>query len=195
MQSDKSASDPQAKPSLRQQFDDLDELMQRMLALSVDPTEDKEGKESKPAPLVFAPVQQRKHYPEFDWSSAQSQSEAGAEPGAAKEKTDEPRLPTFVPIDAPAGEVDSVAPSSGSSAATIHREAWAEDASPGIEYSLWLMPFVLVNRVYEGCTCLFGPLGRPLRSGLAKNLLGICGLAGVVGSVAWIVWERADWNW
>jgi hypothetical protein len=67
-------------------------------------------------------------------------------------------------------------------------------AEPVIYVVWWLRPLALVNGIYDGSTRWLGPIGRGLRSRPMRNLLGICGLAALVGAAAWVLWEGADWN-
>jgi hypothetical protein len=67
-------------------------------------------------------------------------------------------------------------------------------AEPVIYVVWWLRPLALVNGIYDGSTRWLGPIGRGLRSQPMRNLLGICGLAALVGAAAWVLWEGADWN-
>ena len=67
-------------------------------------------------------------------------------------------------------------------------------AAPIVFVAWWLLPLALVNRIYDGSTSWLGPIGRGLRSRPMRNLLGICGLAALVGAAAWVLWEGTDWN-
>ena len=70
----------------------------------------------------------------------------------------------------------------------------AESADPLVFVAWWLQPFASVNSIYDGSTRWLGPIGRGLRSRPVKNILGLCGLAALIGAVAWMAWENADWN-
>lgn len=48
-----------------------------------------------------------------------------------------------------------------------------------------LIPFVILNRAWDGLWGLFGPPGRLLRSGFVKNLLGWVGLGLIAYTLAW----------
>ena len=67
-------------------------------------------------------------------------------------------------------------------------------AEPIIFVVWWLRPLALVNNIYDGSTRWLGPIGRGLRSRPMRNLLGICGLAALIGAAAWVLWEGTDWN-
>ena len=59
---------------------------------------------------------------------------------------------------------------------------------PGIP--LWVWPFVLLNRIADGCLSLLGPPGRWLTTEGGKNFLGWTGVLMVLGAIGWGV---ADW--
>ena len=67
-------------------------------------------------------------------------------------------------------------------------------ADPIIFVAWWLRPLAMVNGIYDGSTRWLGPIGRGLRSRPMRNLLGLCGLAALVGAAAWVLWEGTDWN-
>jgi len=59
--------------------------------------------------------------------------------------------------------------------------------------SVYLWPLVWVNRSFDQCTTLLGPLGRRLRGSRGRTLLGIVGIVclGVAG--AWVALEQIGW--
>jgi len=63
------------------------------------------------------------------------------------------------------------------------------DAEP---IPLVLGPFVFLNRVWNGTCGLFGWPGRLLRSGFAKNVLGLTGL-GLIGYTALWLAQANGW--
>jgi hypothetical protein len=65
---------------------------------------------------------------------------------------------------------------------------------PVVIVAWWLQPLGLVDRIYDGSTSWLGPIGRGLRSRPMRNFLGICGLACMLGALAWVLWEGTDWN-
>jgi hypothetical protein len=69
-----------------------------------------------------------------------------------------------------------------------------ETLEPLIFVAWWLRPLALVTGIYDGSTSWMGPIGRGLRSRPVKNVLGLCGLAALLGAAAWMVWENTDWN-
>jgi len=63
---------------------------------------------------------------------------------------------------------------------------------PAAPVPLMLAPMVLFNRVLNATLGLFGPPGRVLRSGFAKNLMGLAGL-GLIGYTAAKVAQVNGW--
>lgn len=201
---DAGKEDSKAQPNdpLRQQLDELEELMQCMLALSVDSSEEGQVEPGSPE-ATTAPAEYAPPYPEFDW--ANSRQEASLAAPATAGDAEAPAgvaFPTFVPmgfqaVEAPVNLTNNPweAAANPSEVVPVAVALAPEAEAPGaVRYSLWLRPLVFVNRIYDGGTSVLGPPGRFLRSDLARNVLGICGLAGLIASAAWIVWERGDWN-
>jgi hypothetical protein len=224
---------------LRQQLDELDQLMQRMLALEVIPTSGEVVKESAqnsaasqavqespqnrasieavnegpPTTIEFAPLTAPVPFPEIDMrpqpvEPGNSQSDPGA--GTLVQEP-EPAFelalpgPTFVALGTGA-DVASAPLFADFQFAPPPRDLTMEPVEspelsllspsvvPIVFVAWWLRPLALVNRVYDGSTGWLGPIGRGLRSSRMRNLLGICGVAALVGALAWMLWEGTDWN-
>jgi hypothetical protein len=233
---------------LREQLDELDQLMERMLALGVSrPGREPAGKLGPPrAPslveaLPSMPETETEQVIESARTIVELAPALSTEDNQVAELTGEsapknvlPELeilspaplpgpvvespvdlalpsPTFVALEigptAPAAQIftdfqfapspselaleaiESPAPPPPAPAPTI-----TETAEPLVFVAWWLRPLSLVNNVYDGSTSWLGPIGRGLRSRQVKNLLGLCGLAALLGAMAWMVWENTDWN-
>lgn len=228
----------QADP-LRKQLDELDQLMERMLALGGQPPPAQPAREESPhivsqeaiadelpetivpdaanqiPPSLpeFAPPVEVPYRPEVDFwkplvESAVARIEPVAplvdiEPDPALELA--PSAPTFVSLEGSVGTPPAPLfaefqfappPSIPSLEPTVAPLAIRTSAPPDpiVIVALWLQPLALVNRVYDGSTRWLGPIGRGLRSRPMRNLMGICGVACVLGALAWMLWEGTDWN-
>jgi hypothetical protein len=134
------------------QFDELDELMQRMLAISVE------------------------------------KSSAAAPP-----------LPAFIPVTAPPALQRNIDFEFANPPVLSYQHLTKTAAEPDEQIEVlavwWLKPLAVVNRAFDGLTSLFGPPGRLLRNRFVRACMGICGLAMLIGSMVWLLWEGTDWNW
>lgn len=179
----------------RQQLDDLDQLMQRMLALPVDEeigAEEPNPLEGDSGPLLVEDVvvRQERAAPR---ESPSSDRWAGLE----LPQTDSSSLPVPGPTrEAPAKEPG---PGQGSFPALILPPLVAGSA-PAIvtvngaenqaKTSEGFPPLVWVNDAFDVVTVLLGPLGRGLREPKGRSMLGWLGWAFLAAAVAWGI---LDW--
>jgi hypothetical protein len=56
-----------------------------------------------------------------------------------------------------------------------------------------LLPFVGLNRVFDGVMSCFGPLGQWFCTSAGRNLLGFVGLVLLGGGIAWGAAEVFGW--
>lgn len=150
----------------RQQLDELDALLQRMLNLPNSPAEvpasnwraDPAGSATAAAPLHMVPLPR-------------------PEPLAAP-VSKIPTAPVSPPEPAlPLETRDSVVPATPSerkTAANANPAAPVSDYVPSVPAVLW--PLAALNWTVDTLLGWCGPPGRFLRSGLGKNLLGLAGL-------------------
>ncbi|MCX7667095.1 MAG: hypothetical protein N2112_16300 [Gemmataceae bacterium] len=61
----------------------------------------------------------------------------------------------------------------------------------------WLIPILIVNKVFDILLMLTGPFGAGLRTPSGKNFLGWLGLIMLIGAVLWVVgeWYGIQWPW
>jgi hypothetical protein len=190
-------SSPPTQPT-RQQLDELDALMQRMLALPVEGL-------AVPAPPPALP--QSDNGPSTD-EPASAAGDSGPvllvdlTPG-----TDQPAadvLPqafhTFVSVPAPELPVIAAPPSSRDepeclvdAGAAPPEPAASQQAEEGPAW--YQLPLVGMNRVFDGTTWLLGPLGRWLRAPAGRTLLGWLGLLLLAGALAWGILDWVGWSW
>jgi hypothetical protein len=226
---------------LRQQLDELDQLMERMLALGVQPAPAQVAEErtqrpeasqasgaAAPEPILsqkanesappaeFSLPEEVPYHQEFDLHRALSETTgipvelAGpdAEPERGSEIELAPPAPTFVSLEgsatvpaaplfaefqfAPSPALAPLEPAEAPTAPAVFKTA--PPPEPVVLVAWWLQPLAIVSRIYDGSTAWLGPIGRGLRSRPMRNLLGICGLACMIGALAWMLWEGTDWN-
>jgi hypothetical protein len=185
------APQPRSPGSTREQLDELDALLQRMLELPVDPA----GTDNGPAePAAPAPP---------------PESEADPAPvlPAVARALEQPPPPPPVPTSGP-----PVAPSAASEppAATGPRTHAAHTPStpaphtaavglppsrprPGDGSPAWLLPVAQLNRLFDRLTVLFGAPGSWLRRRRGRTLLGWAGVlllaaAAVLALATWRGW-------
>jgi hypothetical protein len=185
----------------RQQLDELDALMQRMLALPVDPTEDPSDLHQQPQPR--------------DSVVLSTSASSDCRPVAAKTESDPLSSPPI--LGSPSlslATVESSVESSRLSAApavnvfagletartlteTIARPSVppAQDA-PLLPMAWPLRPLLWLNLAFDYATGWLGPLGRWLRGPVGRGVLGWGGLLLLVAALAWIaLLEGMGWTW
>ncbi len=188
----------------RQLLDELDALMERMLAL---PIEDQETDTPHPtlqpphAPtvaatltLVEAPTELRElaEQPapappiEMEMAPRVVAPEPVADEPASQPEPDEFHYVTTLP-DRPALSLHDVA-APATEELTPLPPKFRVRPSMGYQFLLW------VNRGYDRSTGWFGRSGRLLRSGLFRMLLGLVGLGLIVTAVGWLAWDWLDWK-
>lgn len=150
----------------RQQLDELDELLQRMLALPVSPAEDGPSLADESSAVLawpevppLAPPTGVTVFP----------AEANAPAAATTTIEDEPAVTPFAATGSP---------------------AVADEPPPG-----WLVPFVLANRAFDRGAGLFGPPGRWLSGRAGRNLLGGGGVLMLAASAALLLLDWFGWIW
>lgn len=200
--------------STRQMLDELDALMERMLALPVQESEEA-GPPSEPTkpPAVAATL-----------TLVEPEREPPAEPEPEIFQT-RVSVPESV-FPAPAfSEYEEIAPET-----LLPRSNWQPSAEtlpvdhpperhqpiPLIEvkvpkvqepvalpkpnlrrrrvFSWWWLPILWVNRGFDRMTYLLGPWGRPLRTVKGRFRLGMIGLFLLTLSAAWLYLDWAGWS-
>ena len=162
---------PPPQPT-RQQLDDLDALLQRMLALPVSPAE-------APAAPPALP-----------------------EPPAGNMILSDPRPPAPPPVDPvpvsvpllnlPPVERRASAPAPPARAPSP-RQALIASRPPAPP--LLLRPVLWLNRGFDGLAFSLGAPGRWLRRPAGRTVLGVVGLALLAAAVALVLLDRIGWTW
>jgi len=202
----KTASDLPA----RQHLDELEELMQRMLALPVDPPGDSEiGGAQEPASTDFRFDDRQPRIEtefQFDDSRPEQRAEDQSSPVQASEDP-----PSALPPDRSKEEPpeESTAPPARQVKASFSSDPTAGKASQaaGIVVGrsiaslrappvpLLRRPVLLINRAFDRCTRWLGPPGRWARSQQGRGLLGWVGVILLVVAVTWVLLDGMGWFW
>jgi hypothetical protein len=176
----------------RQQLDELDALLQRMLALPVNPL-DEPNPTADPAATPASTVSQ----PAAEVSSTGSTSTAAAEGFSVR---------TLSLIQLGSSQPESPASGNGTVSSPTARVAVAEPgvapvSSPApaererVPTPLWLRPLVWGNRIFDRCAGLLGAPGRWLRRPWGRTLLGLTGLLLLAAALGWMVLDWMGWPW
>jgi hypothetical protein len=193
----------------RQQLDELDALMERMLALPVNQPE------GVPVPAVKPP--------RIPSQAVESTAREASSPvaGAAALTTPELAMPlvdteTEVPPPVQTTVLTWSPPDSAQGAPApkaVQQRALIADAGPASEpqpdisaarqeshtasliLPRWLRILVWSNALFDSGTRWLGPLGRWLRSPAGRTLVGIAGISLVAGAAAWLLLNTWGWTW
>jgi hypothetical protein len=202
------ATAPSANDLTRQQLDELDALLQRMLSLPVNPPEaaspnppapaanrynEIQGPAFAAAPRLAPPPMPAAELPRPRLPEPAPLPVPAARPPVAQVPAPEPTLPitdwNAVTTTPPADR--RAAPLPFASAAAYAMPAVAPVPPPrgeSVPAALW--PLVAVNWSVDTLLGFFGPPGRFLRSALGKNLLGLIGIALLAYTTAHIASEQ-----
>lgn len=200
-----------------EQLDELDALMQRMLALPINPPEEVPfNPPSSPLTATVDPVVVNETMPHDSQSEVRDRRPA-ADPSGAGASIEAPVLaeapaggailPQFVPLDTktagqPAFDKEAYRSSAlfedhadrgtGPKAEAAASEPYAAFNSPPPGRPA-LQPLVL-NRCFECLMGLLGPLCRALGGAIGRWLLGLAGLAMLAAAATWATLELG-WIW
>jgi len=195
-------SSPADQPT-RQQLDELDELMERMLALPVDHPNEEGGRidvrpgvshlaVTPPASLGPAPafyVTGMVGAPRKPEVSQPVRDPGEKIPGKHDSNRQSPATMGSNPSSTEAGTVFET---SNLSASPLFRSRMAY---AGWQAAWYLRPIVWSNRVYDAGTWWLGPPGRWLRGNRGRGLLGLAGLLLLIGALAWVAIDGLGWTW
>jgi len=213
--------EPAALQSTRQMLDELDALMDRMLAIPVNDLD-----ESPPAPRGIvrmptvsatltvldptaadddAPARQpppplRQSFPSYNANLAAAPEETKPLPLLIEPPSFRPASPTVEPDLDPIPE--EVIPASISALATPPLPVDTPDVAMSPRHPLHvaladrcLLPLVWLNAGFDKCTLLLGGIGRALRGPRGRYLLGLTGFALLVAAGVWLVKDWLGWAW
>jgi hypothetical protein len=166
------ATAPSPNDLTRQQLDELDALLQKMLT-------------GAPAPVDTPPPAQPMREPPVPplWRADPPAPVAPPAPHLERPEPPpvlkfEPPAPVPTPAPAPVAKAPAPKPAPRPVPVPVPKPAPLAPPPPVPEAVPVLMkPFALVTSVFDGACGLFGPPGRVLRSGFFKHIYGFAGLA------------------
>jgi hypothetical protein len=179
----------------RQQLDDLDALMQRMLALPVNPEDD---------PTEKPPLQGAASENAFGSSPSHlrppSNTAASCLTFAPGQDCAPDRIGSSGPESSPINAPEENVAETETGAAELFRDTYLSRddcsrnslvamASPlprQVVIAWWLLPLYWSNRVFDGCAGWLGPLGRWLRGDYGRAVIGGAGFVLLAVVLAWI---------
>lgn len=179
----------------RQQLDELDALMQRMLALPVSPADEevlRPAGTSKPAAPASQPSEAARA-----GGVAPAPEPAPADldlafPPLPFEAVTGPEPPRVAAPD-PSAFADLAKPEAVVTKVTIEREP--PPILVRVRVAWWLQPLAACNRAFDGVTVVLGPLGRWLATPGGRAFLGTTGLLLAAGAAGWTLLDCLGWIW
>jgi hypothetical protein len=175
---------PPSQPT-RQQLDDLDALLQRMLALPSSPPEEPAGRPADAAPP--APPEP----PAGNMILSDPLAPAPALPPPVPWSA--PPEPVPLPLLNPVPPAERRAPVLPPAPALSPRQGLIASRPPAPP--LLLRPVLWLNRGFDGLSFAFGAPGRWLRRPAGRTLVGIAGLALLAAAAALVLLDRFGWTW
>jgi hypothetical protein len=206
----------------RQQLDELEALMQRMLALPVNHLEEElNGVQDSstpatpsanprveiisPLPVPTTPANEgQAKRQEFVAARPEQQSELSELVGLRPSQSPSSRPVKKERDESPARSRSSTATKPRISTVELTHQVATETPRPSMQslgeterpiVAGWLLPLFWCNRAFDLATVLLGPLGRWLRGPGGRALLGWCGLLLLVLAAAWMVLVGMGWTW
>jgi hypothetical protein len=186
----------------RQELDDLDALMQRMLALPVNPQE-----EVSALPTASLPPASFNIHPDFPLAVKQSprieqtvvptlsSSQDAAAPativaaaaaGNLIKSTVSMQLPRLAPVAEPGAKAD---------APPIQNRLPVRHSERSSRTSVWMLPLLCCERMFVMATNLFGPVGRCLQGPRSRMVIGLTGFIMLLAAATWVSLGWMGWTW
>lgn len=180
------ATAPSPNDLTRQQLDELDALLQRMLSVPLAPPDTPlpgalGRADAPPLPPVWRPDAPASapaaSLPHLALMEPPSSAKIEPEPKPVAKAEPKPQAPEPKPVAkvAPAPAKPQAAP------ASVPAKPQAPAAPPA---PLPLLPLVALNAAFDSACGLLGPFGRALRSGFLKHIYGLIGLGLIAYTVA-----------
>jgi len=180
-------SEPMPRPPAtthptRQQLDELEALMQRMLALPVN-----QQAEETDLPALAA-----------DPGAEVAFAENADSPLPNTWEGSLPPVPTVATDAAPAPRAEVTPPPVVAHhpvvAPRLRRSLEVRPRPPRLRAAWLLAPVVWLNRAFDRCAARLGAPGRWLCSPAGRNVLGWLGVACLAAAAAWVIIEL-NWTW
>lgn len=186
----------------KQLLDELDALMEKMLALPVS-----EGEESSAAPTLTLPRHEAAGgMPKVSATLTVLDADAHAatpEEGAPSPRRDDP-APLAPPhadfaFDSAKGYADAGSaqiPAEAIPPSLLHVQVPDVQVLPVSGRSLGTLaaqPLIWTNAIFDLGTRFLGPLGRWLRTGPGRQVLGLVGIALFLAAIIWVIRDWMSW--
>jgi len=195
----------------RQQLDELESLIQRMLALPVEPAGEPLAAAGDRASTALPPAAAEPSRSETAvWQTTNEATDTRPTAADPPPGGGEDNHATMMWSEAADRTADAVQAADGRSITSeaaaslsdvfsaIRLEASAapmpESRGPGLAAAM-SSPLVWMNAAFDGCTAWLGPAGGWLRSGRGRAVLGWTGLAFLSAALTWGVLEWTGWTW
>jgi hypothetical protein len=199
----------------RKMLDELDALMERMMALPVNSLDNPPPEASFSGPTVSATMtlldSSSLEPANIDAPKLQASNKDAATGDSTREQDLESALFQMLPegefrkppladaLDSPdcAPEL-GLLPDELMPASLLAMSSPPVEARPMPEWSfgtICLQPLYLVNRSFDRFTMLFDPLGKWFRHSVGRNVLGITGLVFIGLAIAWLIKDWLGWGW
>lgn len=182
--------------STKQMLDELDALMDRMLALPVNEMDDAPAfpKEIVPEKALAATLTLLQSPPPLPAPAPllETPSHPAVNPPhrilAVTELTAEPlSVPTPAPL------TNDVAPPSLLPQLEALLANMPAASPPSASLGVYL-PLLWINQAFDGCTLILGPSGTKLRSQAGRMMLGFVGVVLLMASATWFLRDWLGWN-
>jgi hypothetical protein len=177
----------------RQHLDELDQLMQRMLALPVDGLEDPLDAENG-ADFRFDKASLGSSAEEVRTSTPSHEPVPSTDATNQDEQLGEFELvPESTPSQTAPESVYESNPPEPSEAAGPVIQTFRPTRPPATPLPLRLV--LTLNRAFDRCAGLFGFPGRWLRGPEGRTLLGWTGIALLIAAATWALLDTMGWSW
>jgi hypothetical protein len=194
----------------RQQLDELDALMERMLALPVNQSGESAGGQDRGTGVPDAAASLTGNAgPESTFyvattatTPSSSQLATDVDPIETKAQPDPPPITARPPLPAaialtpsPPRQPQAAGSLQGTSELNVPEWLRAKMSYANWRVSWYLRPVVWCNRAYDAGTSWTGPLGRWLRGAQGRALIGLVGLLVLIAAFAWVAIDGLGWTW
>ena len=186
---------PLLEQPTRRQLDELDALMERMLALPVDLPDDTAVSPAPPAastPVVSEPSKVEAERPKIEAAPA-SPASVPASVITPSEKSADDAGRAALPLAAKV--VTLLASPQKTEESPTRPVAPRQERAAALRIAWPLRPLLWLNVAFDYSTAWLGPIGRWLRGPTGRAVLGWAGLLLLAAALAWLVWDGMGWTW
>lgn len=200
--------------STKRLLDELDVLMEKMLALPVTPEDGSEEMPRLPKVSATLTVLESSAASPAPFLDGETVDEASRDRTNAGPTVESPRLDAASPIQEPHKDFEAPtipfqaaattpAPASESIPEGVIPPALLDVKVPKISVlpvagralgTVLLQPLLLINGVFDLCLNFAGPLGKWLKTGRGRNTLGVAGVLLMLLAVGWLIRDWMSWT-